>query len=77
MYANADVNSPTQGSLLQGFLMGMLRCIAEEEACFDVCDDQAAELAQRDDVSEGAATRFYNECSSVCWNNCFGEEEKD
>ena len=73
----SDMESPPQGDIASAFLWLVLLCIAEEAACFDVCGDQAEELKRRDDVSDHEADDFYAECSSVCWNDCFGEEEKD
>lgn len=75
--ATSDMESPPQGDIASAFLWLVLLCIAEEAACFDVCADQAKELSRLDGVSEHEAGEFYAECSSVCWNDCFGEEEKD
>lgn len=69
----AFVESLPQGAGLQYVITLLLLCLAEQEACFDVCADQAEALSHNEQISEGDALRFYEECTTVCWQDCFDE----
>ena len=73
--AGASVEIPPQLDGVLYWVMLMVLCYAEEEACFDVCQDQADELKGSDDVQPGFVDQFLEECNAGCWDNCNLEED--
>ena len=75
MRANSEMELLPQGAGVQYFIMLLLLCMAEEEACFDVCGDQAEELADSGELSGQESGEFLQQCNAACWNECFEGEE--